>query len=449
MRGREEMIAIAEAGVKRALALGADAAEVYVVQRRNTRIAAAGASVSPSESLEDALGVRVVADGRVGISGASSLVGLDLALSHALQSVRELGLRGAAAEFPAPTVDARPRATPDARLLGERAQGLADVAEALMAPMLDRPEVTYAQLTVGSFVKHIAIANSSGLAAWDVSAFERVEAEMRGTRGATERSGGDARVSAQPIEREVSAASFVLPLCDRVARALEWESPGTAAIDQAIFMGGPASQVVGMVAKSFSASSVEQDRSPFAARLGERVFAPGVELWDEPRGPAGAFWRNVDDEGTPTRETCLVRAGVLEGLVHDAQSARRAGVEPTGHGMRTGASGGVAPRPINLTMRPGDLTLDELIEGAPRAILVTEPLLGSFTANLVTGDFSVVVPFAFLVEGGRLACATPPMTLGGNAHRVLAQVEAVGKERSAYNAATVPAFRAGGVSCAS
>ncbi len=74
--------------------------------------------------------------------------------------------------------------------------------------------------------------------------------------------------------------------------------------------------------------------SAFSGRIGERVAAPGVTVFDDGaiEGRRGSL--TVDDEGTPSARTILIEDGVLVGYMHDRQSARLMGLEPTGNGRR-------------------------------------------------------------------------------------------------------------------
>jgi len=72
--------------------------------------------------------------------------------------------------------------------------------------------------------------------------------------------------------------------------------------------------------------------SAFSGRIGERVAAPGVTVFDDGaiHGRRGSL--TVDDEGTPTGRTILIEDGILVGYMHDRMSARLMGLTATGNG---------------------------------------------------------------------------------------------------------------------
>ncbi|MFA5862161.1 MAG: TldD/PmbA family protein [Candidatus Thermoplasmatota archaeon] len=448
MRTTEELVALVEGGVKKALAMGAEGAEVYASEDRTTTVAASGRNALPTENERLVIGVRLVSSGRTGLSGASTPAGIERAIVEALRSVGDLSGKSDVLSFPSPTPDLLPRVRIDPRLAAERVEGPTAFVEEIVSTALSDPRVTYVDAKVASHSFRLAVANSTGLAAHDEGAWERSDLEVRCSRGTTHRSGREGAMTGVPIETEIEAAAFAHDLIERVGSALEAVPLRGHAVQEAVFFPGPTSQIVSMISKAFHARETTTRAGSITGELGDSIYAPCITLMDEPRGPAGVRRRNVDDEGVPTRTTRLVDAGRFVGLLHDARSAARAGVPPTGNGIRLTASGSVDPGSINFAMAPGDSTIGDLIGSATRAIIVNDVLLGSFTHNAATGDFSVVVPYAFLVENGRIVHALPPTTIGGNAHRVLKEARAVGRERKACAQGTVPALLTGGVSCA-
>ena len=104
------------------------------------------------------------------------------------------------------------------------------------------------------------------------------------------------------------------------------------------------------------------------AHLGEQQFDERIDLWDDATDPR-ALGRPYDAEGTPKRRLDLVAKGVTVGLAHDRRSATLAGVEPTGSAIGSDAFGGY---PADLFLGEGDQSLEELVAGVDRGLLVTD-----------------------------------------------------------------------------
>jgi predicted Zn-dependent protease len=118
---------------------------------------------------------------------------------------------------------------------------------------------------------------------------------------------------------------------------------------------------------SFNAKSYLEGES--CVRLNESQFDPTVSLWDDVTD-ARAMGIGYDTEGTPKRRVDLVRDGVSVGLAHDRRTARKAGTESTGHAVVGGETWG--PFPQNIFMAGGDATVDDLVAGVGRGLLVSE-----------------------------------------------------------------------------
>jgi PmbA protein len=120
----------------------------------------------------------------------------------------------------------------------------------------------------------------------------------------------------------------------------------------------------------FSGLALLEERSFYAGRLGDRVFASGVTIVDDaldPRNLPKAF----DFEGTPKRRVLLADAGYAAGCVWDRASARRARTESTGHALRA-QERSWGPVAYALSLAGGEAeSIDELAELVGDGIYVT------------------------------------------------------------------------------
>jgi predicted Zn-dependent protease len=120
----------------------------------------------------------------------------------------------------------------------------------------------------------------------------------------------------------------------------------------------------------FNAKQVIEGQS--AIRPGEAQFDPAVSLWDDATSPH-ALGVAFDADGTPKRRVDLVRAGVSVALAHDRRTARKMGVESTGHAV--GESDAYGAIPSNLFLGPADASFGagtaDLIAAVGRGLLVT------------------------------------------------------------------------------
>ncbi len=174
----------------------------------------------------------------------------------------------------------------------------------------------------------------------------------------------------------------------------------------------------------FSALAVQEGRS--FAEPGRRVGSDLVDIWDDGADASGlpmAF----DYEGVAKRRVSLIDHGVCRDVVYDSQTAARAGVRSTGHGLP--APNPYGPFPLNMLLGTGTTSRDDLIGGLDRGLLVTR----FHYTNPVHPKLAIVTGMTrdgtFLVEGGRIVGPVKNLRYTQSYLEALAGVEAVGSER--------------------
>jgi predicted Zn-dependent protease len=121
--------------------------------------------------------------------------------------------------------------------------------------------------------------------------------------------------------------------------------------------------------QAFGARQVASGRSAVAGRLGERVVAEAITLADDPFHPL-AIGLPFDQDGVPKGRVVLLDRGIARTVLHDRRSARSVGAASTGHALRR--PGDFGPTPLDLVLEPGTETLESLVAGVERGLLVTQ-----------------------------------------------------------------------------
>lgn len=160
-------------------------------------------------------------------------------------------------------------------------------------------------------------------------------------------------------------------------------------------------------------------------QLDKKVFSEIVTITEDPHMRGGLGSSAFDMEGVATQPRTLVADGVLQGYVLSSYSARKLGMETTGN------AGGIH----NLILRPGRHTLDELISGMQRGLLVTE-LIGHGVNN-VTGDYSRGA-VGYWVEDGAIQYPVEEITVAGNLKNMFQKILAIGNDVDRRGAIITP-----------
>lgn len=130
---------------------------------------------------------------------------------------------------------------------------------------------------------------------------------------------------------------------------------------------------------------------------------------------------HVDDEGTPTRCTELIRNGVLAGHLHSLETAARMDEKPTGNARAI--SYGYLPivRMTNTFIEPGNLTREQLFRDVDDGIYVCGGLGGQTMKEM----FTFTASHGFRIRHGQPAELLRDVTLTGNVFQTLHDIDGI------------------------
>jgi PmbA protein len=176
--------------------------------------------------------------------------------------------------------------------------------------------------------------------------------------------------------------------------------------------------LVGHLASAANGSSIARKTSFLREKLGEKIFASGIDIVDDPSRRRGLRSRPFDAEGIAGRRRMLVEDGVLKTWLLDCATARELNLETTGHAQR-GVSSTPSPGPSNLHLVPGDKSPDQLVADIEDGFYVTDMI--GMGVNLVTGDYSRGAS-GFWIENGERTYAVSEVTIAGHLSDIFASL---------------------------
>jgi TldD protein len=166
--------------------------------------------------------------------------------------------------------------------------------------------------------------------------------------------------------------------------------------------------------------------SAFSGRIGERVAAKGVTVFDDGTIPDRRGSLTIDDEGTPTARTILIEDGILVGYMHDRMSARLMGMEATGNGRRQSYAHMPMPRMTNTAMMGGDASREDMVRSVKRGLYCAN--FGGGQVDITNGKFVFQCTEAYLIEDGKITTPVKGATLIGDGPSALTRVEMIGDD---------------------
>jgi PmbA protein len=192
-----------------------------------------------------------------------------------------------------------------------------------------------------------------------------------------------------------------------------------------------AGSIVSRLLSALDGGSLQQKRSFWAGKVGEKVVSPLLTITDDPLVVRGLGSRPFDSEGIASKPMPVIEQGVLRNYYIDTYYGKKLEMAPT-----TGS-------PSNRVLTLGEKDRDNLIKEIDEGILVTSWLGGN--SDGATGDFSLGVR-GHLIERGKLTTPVSEMNVTGNLLTLFASLRAIGNDPWKYSSTKVPTLVFDGVS---
>ncbi|MBN1257765.1 MAG: TldD/PmbA family protein [Planctomycetes bacterium] len=158
--------------------------------------------------------------------------------------------------------------------------------------------------------------------------------------------------------------------------------------------------------------------------LGKEIGGKGLNIVDDGSYGHTIGTQKVDDEGTPTGKTYLVREGVLSGHLHSLETAAKMGAKPTGNARAIGRSVSPLVRMTNTYIEGGETSFEEMLKGIDKGIYACHALGGQTMMEMFT--FSAA--HAYRIENGQVGELIRDVTLSGNVFETLKNIEGFGND---------------------
>jgi predicted Zn-dependent protease len=325
---------------------------------------------------------------------------------------------------------------------GARAQAVEQLIAAARAPGGAMP-IDPASLFVAGFLDASSaargIATSKGLFAYHASTDVSLSCTARtpdGTGSGYAAAGGRAWTTVDPAGLGRRAAQKAL--ASRNPVAIE---PGRYTV---ILEPRAVADFVPLLMGSFNARSADEGRSPFSkkgggTRLGEKIADERVTLLSDPFDP-DLLGQPFDNDGLPLKRVVWIENGVLRNLAYSRFWAAKKGVEPNSGGGG-GGGGGFGRNPAGLKLTGGTRSVDELIAGTSRGVLVThffyirslDPRTVQLTGLTRDGTF--------LIENGRITRSIKNFRWNDSPLLSLARLADIGKAEPVESGVVMPALK--------
>lgn len=176
---------------------------------------------------------------------------------------------------------------------------------------------------------------------------------------------------------------------------------------------------------ALEASSVADNNSVLAGKLGERIASECVSVYDDGTMPGLYGSISIDDEGTPTEKTLLIESGILKSYMVDKLGSMKMNHRITGSARRENYKYAPTSRMRNTYIDEGQSEFEELFEGIKFGLYAKK--LGGGQVDPATTEFNFGVTEGYLIEDGKISKPVRGAMLIGKGDEVLMNIEKVGR----------------------
>lgn len=277
-----------------------------------------------------------------------------------------------------------------------------------------------------------AVANSLGVASYQQQTGAELTVVVAG-----ESSSGYAR-TVSPRVGEIEAAALGRLATDKCAASAQPAEFAPCECPVVLEAEAAGDMVLMLGYYDFGALALQEGRSFMSASLGQPVCGSNISIWDDGHDPRGRRYA-YDFEGVPKQRVDLIKDGVAAGVVWDSYTAGKAGRQSTGHALPAPNSWG--PMPINMFVGAGDSSLQELIAGVERGVLVTRFHYTNMVHPIKTALTGMTRDGTFLIEEGRLTHGIKNLRFTQSILEALSCVSGISREGKLTDHVWSPALR--------
>ena len=192
---------------------------------------------------------------------------------------------------------------------------------------------------------------------------------------------------------------------------------------------------------AFNARSADEGRSPFSkkgggTKIGEKIADERVTIYSDPTD-ADLLASPFDGEGLPVQRRVWIENGVLKNLTYSRYWAQKSGAQPTGGGGGFGGGG----FPGGIKMMGGTKSLDELIAGTQRGILVTHFFYIRSLDQRTVMLTGLTRDGTFLIENGKVTKSLKNFRWNESPLFMINRIEEIGRAEPTAAGQVMPSLR--------
>lgn len=194
--------------------------------------------------------------------------------------------------------------------------------------------------------------------------------------------------------------------------------------------------IIGMFLSPYFAELVQKGQSRLADKIETKISVEEFTMTCNPHIVGYPGSRLFDSEGVVTKVTPIVQNGILKTFLYNLESAKKAGIAPTGNGSRSYA-GKAGTSTSNLIVEKRDKSVKELLAAYPECIYITK-LEGASGCSAISGEISIGAQ-GHLYRNGQFVKPVDRITLNSNYFDLLHLIRGLSNEyNDSFSSVKVP-----------
>lgn len=436
---KEDLLSLAETGLKYAKNQGADQAEIYVSSNHNINISNQSGMIDAKDGLNEGVGVRVALGKRLGFAAMSSLSeeSMKHAVREAMSVVNTIKQENVDFESFAAKAEQGKDGLIDTNVVSISTENLVENTNQIFqeSKNFDKRVIAssaQAQTIYGGF----AVANTEGVSAASKYTVFVLVTSATAAEGEKRKSSFDYTVTRNIPEFEnlgAKAAEKAVKLL--ASKKIEQKGKLPTLWNQNVM----ANYWQIALVQSVNGRQVVEKNSYFMDKLGDKVGTDKLTITDDGQLDEGLNTTAIDHEGIPRQKTPIIKDGVLRSFLFDTYYGNIQNVKSTGNADRSQdyeSTPNISPSTI--VIKPGTKNFDELVSSIDKGIYVQDSVMGIGHSNLISGDFSVVATSAYLIENGEISHPLEPITIAGNLYKSFKNILDIGSDEKLLQSIKTP-----------
>jgi len=428
------MYELAQKGLKAALSMGADEAEIFIGEGHGTSFDIRKNEIEGAkESTSQGLGIRVVINGAVGFASTNIMSRIEDTAKNAVSSAK---VRESDPDWKAlPSDEKYPNVCGifDTEL---KNMELDDCIKKAIEMIDGAKTVSNITVTSGNFSRGFGkslIMNSNGIEIEEMGTTVSGFVDTITNKGET----------STAYDFEISRNNDIdFEIIGKNAAELARRSQDAISIDphktNVILHPFAFSDLLDSTfVPSIDADNVQKGRSNLINKLGEQIAAENISIIDDGLLDGGIETGRSDDEGVASQRTNVIENGVFSSYLYDSYTAGKDNVKSTGNGSRSSYFSTPSVGTRNFIV---DVPGSDIIEDTEEGIFINT-VIGAHTANGISGDFSVEARNAFTIKDGMIDKPIKSLMISGNMFDMLKKIDGAGNDLRKVGSTVTPSIR--------